>query len=142
MFTNVNRCYKQMPYMNNYVNSEGSQIKVLNNSSFPILFKLHYSVGGEDVDFTSPNINPKSVGSTQIPPKSSLITLTIYDNSNPSDATLLYTIPLFFARNACYSVTGTTSSSTCSEVPCSSLGSSGNTCNNCCCCCCCCCPYK
>ncbi|KEH99948.1 hypothetical protein IRP63_15940 (plasmid) [Clostridium botulinum] len=137
MFTNVNACYKQMPYMNNYLNSGGSQFKILNNSSFPILFKLSYSVGGVFNDFTSPNIAPNSIYSTEIPAKSISITLTIFDNSDPSNTILLYTIPLFFARNACYRVSGTSSSSTCSEVPCSSLGSSGNTCNNCCCCCCC-----
>lgn len=135
MFTNANLCYKPMPYMNNYVNLGGYQIKVSNESGLLIVLKLKYSLAGMTNEVTSPNIEYGSQYSTELPDKSSRITIILYDNSNPEDPTIIYTIPLFYPRNACYHVSGTSSSSSVKEVPCSSLNSSQNIYNNCCCCC-------
>lgn len=142
MFTNANVCYGQTPYTNNYINSGGYQIKISNQSGLTIILKLTYSLGGTTNEVTSPNIEYGSEYSAPLPDKSSRITITIYDNSDPENPTIIYRIPLFYPRNACYLVSGTGVSSTVKEVSCSSLGSSNNTCSNCCCCCCCMCNYK
>lgn len=131
MYTNDNLYYKQM----NYMNDTNAKVRVANKSSFNIIFKLKYSVGGKFSYFTSPNITPKFFYIYEIPSNATLITLSIFNNFEPSNPFLIYTTALSYARNACYQVSGSGSTASCKEVPCLFLGSDENNSNNCCCCC-------